>query len=156
MARRHRAERRSVVPDPIYKDEDLTRFINRLMQRGKKTVAQGILYNAFTLVEKEAKRDPFEIYQQAVKNVSPMVEVKPRRVGGASYQVPIEVRPSRKISLSQKWLIKYARLRKENSMKERLANEIISASKGEGAAVKKKDDTHRMAEANKAFSHFKF
>ena len=156
MARRHRAERRSVVPDPIYKDEDLTRFINRLMQRGKKTVAQGILYNAFTLVEKEAKRDPFEIYQQAVKNVSPMVEVKPRRVGGATYQVPIEVRGSRQGALAHRWIIRAARDRSGRSMSEKLAQELMDAARGQGSAVKRREDLHRMAEANRAFVHYKW
>ena len=126
------------------------------MHDGKKSVSYAIFYDSLKIVEKKTKEKGLEVWKKALNNVMPSVEVKSRRIGGANFQVPIEVRPSRKITLSQKWLIQYARNRNEKSMKERLANEIIAASKGEGGAVKKKDDTHRMAEANKAFSHFRF
>tara|TARA_B100001996_G_scaffold306975_1_gene248259 strand:+ start:465 stop:932 length:468 start_codon:yes stop_codon:yes gene_type:complete len=154
--RKSKPKKRYFLPDPIYKDSLVTQFVNNLMLKGKKSLSYSIFYDSLEIVENKTKEKGIEVWKKAINNVMPSVEVKSRRIGGANFQVPIEVRPSRKIGLSQKWLIKYARLRKENSMKERLANEIISASKGEGAAVKKKDDTHRMAEANKAFSHFKF
>ena len=154
--RKSKPKKRYFLPDPIYKDSLVTQFVNNLMLKGKKSISYSIFYDALQIIETKTKEKGIEVWKKALNNVMPSVEVKSRRVGGANFQVPIEVRPSRKITLSQKWLIKYARLRKENSMKERLANEIISASKGEGSTVKKKDDTHRMAEANKAFSHFRF
>lgn len=144
------------MPDPKFKDELVTKFVNYLMVDGKKSVAYGIFYDAIDLVENRTKENGLETWKKALNNVMPSVEVKSRRVGGATFQVPLEVRPSRKISLGIKWLIRYSRARGEKTMKERLAGEIIAASKGEGAAIKKKDDTHRMAEANKAFSHFRF
>ena len=154
--RKSKPKKRYFLPDPIYKDPLITQFVNNLMLKGKKSISYSIFYDSLEIIEKKTKEKGVEVLKKALNNVMPSVEVKSRRIGGANFQVPIEVRPSRKISLSQKWLIKYARLRKENSMRDRLANEIISASKGEGSAVKKKDDTHKMAEANKAFSHFKF
>jgi len=154
--RKSKPKKRYFLPDPIYKDPLITQFVNNLMIKGKKSISYSIFYDSLEIIEKKTKEKGVEVWKKALSNITPSVEVKSRRIGGANFQVPIEVRPSRKISLSQKWLIKYARLRKEKSMKERLANEIISASKGEGSSVKKKDDTHRMAEANKAFSHFKF
>ncbi len=154
--RKSKPKKRYFLPDPIYKDPLITQFVNNLMLKGKKSISYSIFYDSLEIIEKKTKEKGVEVWKKALNNVMPSVEVKSRRIGGANFQVPIEVRPSRKISLSQKWLIRYARLRKEKSMKERLANEIISASKGEGSSVKKKDDTHRMAEANKAFSHFKF
>ena len=156
MSRRHKAEKREIFPDPKYRDEVISKFMNNLMVDGKKSVAEKIVYGAFDNIESKLKTDPVKVFHDAIDNVMPSVEVKSRRVGGANFQVPIEVRPSRKITLSQKWLIQFARTRGEKSMKERLANEIVAASKGEGNAVKKKEDTHRMAEANKAFSHFRF
>ncbi|HAQ71147.1 MAG TPA: 30S ribosomal protein S7, partial [Flavobacteriales bacterium] len=144
------------LPDPIYGDTLVTKFVNYLMVDGKKSLSYGIFYDAIKIVEEKTSENGIEIWKSALKTVMPAVEVKSRRVGGATFQVPIEVRPERKTSLGIKWMIKYSRLRGEKTMKERLAGEIIAASKGEGASVKKKDDTHRMAEANKAFSHFRF
>jgi small subunit ribosomal protein S7 len=154
--RKSKPKKRYYLPDPIYKDTLVTQFVNNLMLDGKKSISYAIFYDSLKIVEDKTKEKGLELWKKALNNVMPYVEVKGRRVGGANFQVPIEVRPLRKITLGQKWLIKYARLRNEKSMKERLANEIIAASKGEGGSVKKKDDTHRMAEANKAFSHFRF
>lgn len=154
--RKSKPKKRYILPDPIYKDTLVTKFVNNLMLRGKKSIAYSIFYDAIKLVEEKTGENGIETWKSALSNISPGVEVKSRRVGGATFQVPIEVRPERKISLGLKWMIKYARLRGEKTMKERLAAEIIAGSKGEGASVKKKDDTHRMAEANKAFSHFRF
>ncbi len=154
--RKSSPKKRYILPDPIYQDTLVTKFVNNLMERGKKSVAYSIFYDAIKIVEEKTKENGLELWKNALSNVSPSVEVKSRRVGGATFQVPVEVRSERKISLGIKWMIKYARLRGEKTMKERLAGEIIAASKGEGASIKKKDDTHRMAEANKAFSHFRF
>ncbi|MEO9478079.1 MAG: 30S ribosomal protein S7 [Cyclobacteriaceae bacterium] len=154
--RKSKPKKRYILPDPIYKDTLVTKFVNNLMLRGKKSITYTIFYEAIKLVESKTGENGIETWKSALSHISPSVEVKSRRVGGATFQVPIEVRPERKISLGIKWMIKYARLRGEKTMKERLAAEIIAASKGEGASVKKKDDTHRMAEANKAFSHFRF
>lgn len=147
---------RYVLPDPIYQDTLVTKFVNNLMMRGKKSTAYSIFYDAIKRVEDKTGENGIETWKTALNNVCPAVEVKSRRVGGATFQVPVEVRPERKLSLGIKWMIKYARLRGEKTMMERLAAEIIAASKGEGASIKKKDDTHRMADANKAFSHFRF
>lgn len=154
--RKSKPKKRYVLPDPKFKDTLVTKFVNNLMYDGKKSTAYGIFYDAIDIVSEKTKEDGLEIWRKALNNVMPSVEVRSRRVGGATFQVPTEVRPDRKTSLGIKWLIKYARMRNDKTMKECLANEIIAASKGEGAAVKKKDDTHRMAEANKAFSHFRF
>jgi small subunit ribosomal protein S7 len=154
--RKSKPKKRYYLPDPIYKDALVTQFVNNLMLDGKKSISYSIFYDSLKIVEEKTKEKGLELWKKALSNIMPSVEVKSRRVGGDNFKVPIEVRPLRKITLGQKWLIKYARLRNEKSMKERLANEIIAASKGEGNAVKKKDDTHRMAEANKAFSHFRF
>lgn len=154
--RKAKPKKRYVLPDPKYKNTLVTRFVNYLMEDGKKNVAYSIFYNAVQQVEERTKENGIEVWKKALNNIMPSVEVKSRRVGGATFQVPMEVRPDRKISLGIKWLIRYARLRGEKTMVDRLAGEIVAASKGEGAAVKKKDDTHRMAEANRAFSHFKF
>jgi len=154
--RKAKPKKRYLLPDPKYKDVLVTKFVNNLMYEGKKSLAYSIFYGAIDLVSEKTKEDGLEVWRRALNNVMPSVEVKSRRVGGATFQVPTEVRPERKTSLGIKWLIKYARMRNDKTMKECLANEIIAASKGEGAAVKKKDDTHRMAEANKAFSHFRF
>ena len=148
--------KRYVLPDPKYKDTLVTQFVNCLMLSGNKSTAYRMFYDAVDLVEERTKENGLETWKKALNNVMPSVEVKSRRVGGATFQVPIEVRPSRKISLGIKWMIRYAKLRGEKTMTERLAGEIIAGAKGEGAAVKKKDDTHRMADANKAFSHFRF
>lgn len=153
--RKAKPKKRYVLPDPKFKDTLVTKFVNSLMYDGKKSTAYDIFYSAIELVEKKTSESGLEIWQKGLNNVMPSVEVKSRRVGGANFQVPTEVRPARKVALGIKWMIQYARTRGDKTMVEKLANEIISASKGEGAAVKKKDDTHRMAEANKAFSHFK-
>jgi small subunit ribosomal protein S7 len=154
--RKSKPKKRYILPDPIYQDTLVTKFVNNLMLRGKKSISYSIFYDAIKIVETKTKENGLEVWKTALSNVSPSVEVKSRRVGGATFQVPVEVRPERKISVGIKWLIKYARLRGEKTMTERLAAEIIAASRGEGSSVKKKDDTHRMAEANKAFSHFRF
>ncbi|GIV34194.1 MAG: 30S ribosomal protein S7 [Chitinophagales bacterium] len=149
------AKRRVLPADPRYKDPLVTRFVNNIMERGKKSVAYSICYQAFALVEKNTKENGYEIWKKALQNVMPSVEVKTRRIGGANFQIPIEVPPDRKIALGMKWLLRYARERKGKSMADKLAAEIIAASRNEGGAVKKREDTHKMAEANKAFSHFR-
>ena len=156
MSRRRAAEKRTILPDHKFKDLVLAKFMNRIMLDGKKSTSEKIVYGALDSVSQKQGNDPVEMFEQALEAIQPMVEVKSRRVGGATFQVPTEVRPERKVSLGMKWMIRYARLRHEKSMKDRLSAEIIAASKGEGASVKKKDDTHRMAEANKAFAHFRF
>ena len=154
--RKAKPKKRYILPDPIFQDTLVTKFVNNLMIDGKKSISYSIFYGAVKQVEEKTGENGLEAWKTALNNVMPAVEVKARRVGGANFQVPVEVRPDRKIALGMKWMIKYARLRGEKTMVDRLAGEIIAASKGEGAAVKKKDDTHRMAEANKAFSHFRF
>jgi small subunit ribosomal protein S7 len=154
--RKSKPKKRIILPDPKFKDVMVTRFVNNMMYDGKKSIAYSIFYDAVELVEKRTSESGLEQWKKALNNVMPAVEVKSRRVGGANFQVPTEVRPERKIALGMKWLILYSRRRGEKTMMEKLAGEIISAAKGEGAAVKKKEDTHKMAEANKAFSHFRF
>ena len=154
--RKAKPKKRLLLPDPKYKETLVTRFVNYLMYDGKKSVAYNIFYDACQVVETRTKENGLETWKKALNNIMPGVEVKSRRVGGATFQVPTEVRPDRKISLGIKWMITYARKRGEKTMTDKLAGEIIAAAKGEGAAVKKKDDTHRMAEDNKAFSHFRF
>jgi small subunit ribosomal protein S7 len=154
--RKAKPKKRYVLPDPKFRDVTVTKFVNNLMYDGKKSTAYSIFYGALDLVEARTKENGLELWKKALSNVMPTVEVKSRRVGGATFQVPQEVRADRKQSVGMKWLIGYSRKRGEKTMTERLAGEIIAAAKGEGAAVKKKDDTHRMAEANKAFSHFRF
>lgn len=154
--RKAKPKKRYVLPDPKFRDTNVTKFVNNLMLQGKKSLAYSIFYGALDIVEERTQENGLESWRKALNNVSPGVEVKSRRVGGATFQVPTEVRPERRQSLGMKWLISYARKRGEKTMTERLAGEIIAAAKGEGAAVKKKDDTHRMADANKAFSHFRF
>jgi small subunit ribosomal protein S7 len=156
MPRKGPVPRRDVLPDPIYNSKLVTRLINRIMIDGKKGVAQRILYEAFDIVRERTGKDPMEVFEAALKNVMPVLEVKARRVGGANYQVPVEVKPERRISLGLRWLVNYARTRSEKTMQERLANEIIDASNNTGAAVKKREDTHKMAEANKAFAHYRW
>ncbi len=154
--RKAKPKKRIILPDPKYKDILVTRFVNNLMWDGKKSLAYSIFYDAVDLVEKKVSENGLEVWKKALNNIIPAVEVKSRRVGGANFQVPTEVRPERKMTLGMKWLISYSRKRGEKTMTERLAAEMIAASKGEGAAVKKKEDTHKMAEANKAYSHFRF
>ena len=154
--RKSKPKKRYLLPDPKFKDTLVTKFVNYLMEQGKKSVAYSIFYDAIEIVEKKAGGEPgLEVWKRAMSNLMPAVEVKSRRVGGATFQVPVEIRPERKVNLSIKWLIDFSRLRGEKTMMDKLAAEIIAASKGEGSAMKKKDDTHRMAEANKAFSHFR-
>ena len=154
--RKAKPKKRYILPDPKFRDVMVTKFVNNLMYEGKKTIAYEIFYGALEIVEKRVNENGLETFKRGLANVTPSVEVKSRRVGGSNFQVPTEVRPDRKLALGMKWMIKYARARGEKTMIDRLAAEIVAASKGEGASVKKKDDTHRMAEANKAFSHFRF
>jgi small subunit ribosomal protein S7 len=156
MPRRREVPKRDVLPDPKFGNQDLSKFVNVLMTSGKKSVAERILYGALEQVSKKSGKDPIEIFNQAVSNVKPQVEVKSRRVGGANYQVPVEVRPARRMALAMRWLKEFARKRGEKSMGMRLAGELIDAAEGRGGAVKKREEVHRMAEANKAFSHFRF
>ena len=154
--RKRQATKRDVLADPIYNSKLVTKLINRLMLDGKKGVAQTILYDAFDIVKEKTGNEPLEVFEKALANIKPALEVKSRRVGGANYQVPIEVRADRSQALGLRWLVQYARLRNGHSMAENLANEIIDASNGIGASVKKREDTHRMAEANKAFGHYRW
>ena len=154
--RKRQAVKRDVLPDPIYKSKVVTKLINQIMQDGKKGTAQKILYGAFDMVNEKTGEDAMVVFERAMNNIKPALEVKSRRVGGANYQVPVEVKPERAQALAFRWLINYARLRNGHSMAENLANEIIDASNGTGAAVKKREDTHRMAEANKAFAHYRW
>ena len=159
MSRRTQAPKRQILPDPKYQSQLLAKFMNMIMNDGKKSVAERIIYGALDrIAERETKTDDkaLELLEQALENVKPVVEVKSRRVGGATYQVPIEVRPDRRTALATRWLISFARGRSEKSMAERLAAELLAASRGEGSTIKKKDDTHRMAEANKAFAHYRW
>ncbi|MDI6823800.1 MAG: 30S ribosomal protein S7 [Bacillota bacterium] len=156
MPRRGSVPRRTVAPDPVYGSEMVARLINKVMWDGKKSLAEKIVYSAFEVVGKKSGRDPLDVFEQALKNAMPALEVRPRRVGGATYQVPIEVRPERRVSLGMRWLVQFARARGERTMVERLAGEILDASAGQGGAVKKKEDTHRMAEANRAFAHYRW
>ena len=156
MPRRRSPEKRKVLPDPKYKDIILAKFMNNLMKDGKKSIAEKIVYGAFDRIITQSKEEPLEVFMKALSEVGPVVEVKSRRVGGATYQVPIEVRPSRKQALAMRWIVEAARKRSEKSMYLRLAGELQDASQGIGAAVKKREDVHKMAEANKAFSHFRF
>ena len=156
MPRRRVAAKREILPDPKFGNITLAKFMNHVMVSGKKSVAERIVYGALDIVEERLKKSPVEVFEEALDNVAPLVEVKSRRVGGAAYQVPVEVRPSRRTALAMRWLVDYARSRGEKSMPQRLAGELIDAVQGKGGAVKKREDVHRMAEANKAFSHFRF
>ncbi len=154
--RKRRAEKRILSPDPIYNEILVTKLINYVMKRGKKNVARKLVYGAFDIIKEKTNKNPLDVFLKAVNNVKPMIEVRSRRIGGATYQVPTEVRPERQIALALRWIINFARDRKDKSFATKLAAELIAASNNEGASVKKKDDTHRMAEANKAFAHFKW
>ena len=156
MSRRRRAEKREILPDPKFKDLVLSKFMNNLMFDGKKSVSEKIVYGAFDEIENKMKRPPLEVFHEALDNIKPSVEVRSRRVGGATYQVPVEVRPQRREALAIRWLIKASRDRNEKTMKDRLASELIDAVNTRGSAVKKKEDTHKMAEANKAISHYRW
>ena len=156
MPRRREVQKRVPVPDPVYGDELITKFMNCLMRDGKKSVAERVVYGAFEIIHERTREDPIVVFRRALENVEPMVEVKSRRVGGSTYQVPVEVRQERRVALAIRWLIIFARKRGGKSMKHRLANELIEASHSRGNAVKKREDVHRMAEANKAFAHYRW
>lgn len=156
MSRRHTAEKRIVLPDAKFGDKVVAKFINNVMEHGKKAVAEKIVYSAFDIIAAKSKQDALKVFAEAIENVKPLVEVKSRRVGGATYQVPMEVRPDRRQALAIRWIIEAANKRSETTMTEKLANELLDALANKGSAVKKREDTHRMAEANKAFSHYKF
>ncbi len=156
MSRRHAAEKRQILPDPKFKDIILSKFMNQIMKDGKKSIAERIVYGALELVETRAKKDPIEVFHEALELIQPSVEVRSRRVGGATYQVPVEVRPERRQALAIRWLAAAAGKRNENTMRERLAGELMDAAQGRGSAVKKREDTHKMAEANRAFSHYRW
>ena len=156
MPRRGFVPKRDVLPDPVYNSKLVTKLINNIMEDGKKGVAQKIVYDAFEIVKEKTQRDPAEVFEQAMENIMPALEIKARRVGGATYQVPMEVRPERRQTLGLRWITTYSRARNERTMKERLAGEILDAINGTGGSVKKREDTHKMAEANKAFAHFRW
>ena len=156
MSRRGHIPKREILPDPLYNSQMVTKFINVVMRDGKKSTAEKIFYDAMEVIQERTGEDPIKTFKKAVENVKPAVEVKSRRVGGSTYQVPVEVRPSRKLALSMRWLIKSAQTRGEKTMRERLANELMDAANNRGAAIKKKEDTHRMADANKAFAHYRW
>jgi small subunit ribosomal protein S7 len=156
MSRRHRAEKRDIIPDAKFGDDVITKFMNSLMTAGKKSTAEGIVYGAFDVIEKKISKDPVQVFHEALDNVMPTLEVRSRRVGGATYQVPVEVRPDRRKALAIRWIIGAARARKETTMVGRLSGELLDAVNNQGSAVKKKEDTHRMAEANRAFSHYRW
>tara|TARA_B000000441_G_C21426264_1_gene168628 strand:+ start:25 stop:495 length:471 start_codon:yes stop_codon:yes gene_type:complete len=156
MSRRKAAPKRKILPDPKFGNLKVAKFMNQIMKNGKKSVAEKIIYGAFDEISKKSDKEPIEVFEKALEEVGPMVEVKARRVGGATYQIPMEVRPARSSALAMRWIATYAKSRSEKNMTLRLANELLEACEGRGEAVKKKEDTHRMAEANRAFSHFRF
>ncbi|AGK51887.1 30S ribosomal protein S7 [Bacillus sp. 1NLA3E] len=156
MPRKGPVAKRDVLPDPIYNSKLVTRLINKMMIDGKRGKSQEILYSAFDIIRERSGKEPMEVFEQALKNIMPVLEVRARRVGGANYQVPVEVRPDRRSTLGLRWLVNYARLRGEKTMEQRLANEILDAANATGASVKKREDTHKMAEANKAFAHYRW
>jgi small subunit ribosomal protein S7 len=156
MPRRREVPKREVLPDPVYGSQLVTKFVNVVMRQGKKSVAERILYDALETIRERTSDDPLKVFKRAIENVKPAVEVKSRRVGGSTYQVPVEVNPSRRLALSIRWVIQYAQARGEKSMKAKLAGELMDAAENRGGAIKKKEDTHRMAEANKAFSHYRW
>jgi small subunit ribosomal protein S7 len=156
MPRRRKVVKREILPDPKYNSVLVAQFVNNLMKKGKKSLAEGIMYKTLRLIEESTGQDGLSVFKKAVSNAKPILEVKSRRVGGSTYQVPMEIRPDRKTALAIRWLINYSRQRSEHTMAERLAHELIAASKNEGATIKKREDTHRMAEANKAFAHYRW
>jgi small subunit ribosomal protein S7 len=156
MPRRQRVTKRAIVPDPIYGSVGLAKFVNCLMLQGKKSVAEGIVYDAFEKIRRSSRKEPLDVFDTALRNVTPVLEVKPKRVGGATYQVPVEIRQDRRQALARRWIIRYARTRSGRSMADRLASELMDAANGVGASIKRKEDTHKMAESNKAFSHFRY
>ncbi|MBR1398273.1 MAG: 30S ribosomal protein S7 [Selenomonadaceae bacterium] len=156
MPRKGSVPKRDVLPDPVYHSKTVTKFINKVMLSGKKSVAQRVVYDAFKTINDKTGKDPIEIFETALNNVMPVLEVRARRVGGANYQVPVEVRPERRMTLGIRWLVNYARLRSEKTMDQRLSGELMDAANNTGASIKKKEDTHKMAEANKAFAHYRW
>jgi small subunit ribosomal protein S7 len=156
MPRRARVQKRVIYPDPVYTHEGVAKFINSVMTRGKRSVAESIVYGAFDRMKKAQKKEPVEIFELALRNVTPVLEVKPRRVGGATYQVPVEIRPDRRSALARRWIIRYARQRPGKSMAEKLSAELMDAANGVGASIKRREEAHKMAESNKAFSHFRY
>ena len=156
MPRRSRPVKRVIAPDPVYQSEAIAKFVNVVMSRGKRSTAERVVYDALSRASKQAKKEPLEVFDLAIRNATPQLELKPRRVGGATYQVPVEIRPERRLALARRWIVRFARQRGGKSMSEKLAFELLDASNGVGAAVKRKEETHRMAESNKAFSHFRY
>jgi small subunit ribosomal protein S7 len=156
MPRRARVQRRTILPDPIYASPALAKFINCVMMGGKKSLSQEIVYDAFEKIRRSSRREPLDVFDQAMRNVTPVIEVKPKRVGGATYQVPVEIRHDRRQALARRWIIRYARGRGGKGMADRLAAELMDAANGVGASIKRKEDTHKMADSNKAFSHFRY
>jgi small subunit ribosomal protein S7 len=156
MPRRPRIHKRAAMVDPVYTHEGVAKFISVVMQRGKKSVAEHIVYEALERIRRVAKKDPIEVFDSALKNVTPVLEVKPRRIGGATYQVPVEIRPDRRSALARRWIVRFARARSGKSMEEKLAAELMDAANGVGASIKRREETHKMAESNKAFSHFRY
>jgi small subunit ribosomal protein S7 len=156
MPRRSRPVKRVIAPDPVYQSEAIAKFVNVVMSKGKRSTAEKVVYDALSRAGKQAKKEPLEVFDLALRNATPLLEVKPRRVGGATYQVPVEIRPERRLALARRWIVRFARLRGGKSMSEKLAFELLDASQNTGGAVKRKEETHRMAESNKAFSHFRY
>jgi len=156
MPRRARVQKRVILPDPLYTHEGVAKFMNVIMQRGKKSTAETIVYGAFDRIAKATKKDPVEVFESAIKNVTPVLEVKPRRIGGATYQVPVEIKPERRLALARRWIVRFARARSGKSMQDKLAGELMDAANGVGGAIKRREETHKMAESNKAFSHFRY
>jgi small subunit ribosomal protein S7 len=156
MPRRARVTRRTILPDPIYANVGLAKFVNCLMLKGKKSISERIVYDAFEKIRHSSRKEPLDVFDQAIRNVTPILEVKPKRVGGATYQVPVEIRHDRRQALARRWIIRYARARGGKSMADKLAAELMDAANGVGASIKRKEDTHKMAESNKAFSHFRY
>ena len=156
MPRRPRIRKRTILPDPLYTHEGVAKFVNVVMQRGKRSTAERIVYGSLDRIKRSTKKDPIEVFDSAVKNATPVLEVKPRRIGGATYQVPVEIRPDRRLALARRWIVRYARARSGKSMQEKLAGELMDAANGVGATIKRREETHKMAESNKAFSHFRY
>ncbi len=156
MPRRARVQKRVILPDPIYASVGLAKFVNCIMLAGKKSIAEKIVYDSFEKIRRSSRKEPLDVFDQAIRNVTPILEVKPKRVGGATYQVPVEIRHDRRQALARRWIIRYARARGGKSMSEKLAGELMDAANGVGASIKRKEDTHKMAESNKAFSHFRY
>ena len=156
MPRRYKPPKRAVTPDPVYNSEAVAKFVNIVMHDGKRAVAERVMYDALRRAGRTARKEPLDVFEQALRNVTPLLEVKPRRVGGATYQVPIEIRPDRRLALARRWLVRFARQRNGRSMAEKLAHELVDAANNGGGAVRRKEETHRMAESNKAFSHFRY